>query len=260
MSTDAISEQEATEPLPGTPGQAEFFSLADLKDQPHLVERAKEFRHTGKISGKDDLVVHAILRLAVAGVPSITIARRLKVSPNTVRAIVNLHAGNDSQELEQVKKAQAARMAELVALSQEHLIDRLIAGKVPDAVANAVMGTAADKLAILTGQPTQILSVKRGASPEELEAELREILARTAIPVVAAVDEQSTAHRSNAEESSGLEQFDTAFDTTEAPPRHHLAPPGADADPAVEQAPDPPGGGSPSSNRSPTMDRLPDPV
>lgn len=173
--------------------QIAMFSPEDLPDQPQLVEAAKEYRHTGKITRKNDLLVEEMIKLHALGVSDATISRRLHVSRNTVAAILRPEHQEDklemSQKMEQVKERATSKLMELVALSVDNLIERVADRKVPDIVLNAIMGTGLDKIAGLTGQATQVIQVKRGPDQDDVLAYIQSLKAAAG---TVTVDNEST--------------------------------------------------------------------
>jgi len=133
--------------------------LFAMPEQPHLVEKAKEFVHTGKITGKDGELCAAIVEAYASGLFSIrAISARLHVGRETVRTILRL--AENGGKLGQAKQRVSAKMARAIETSLDVFMEKLDADKVPINVLPIAIGVFSDKKAMLDGDPTARLDVQ----------------------------------------------------------------------------------------------------
>lgn len=130
-------------PLPGE--QAELFGPGQIPEQPELVRACKEYLHTGKIIMRDRVRCEAVMSAILAGVPITTVMRTFGIGYSSVRRIeADMEAAG---KLETLKQRVQRQLLQSGALANEHLIGRLVDGKLPDNVAAVFLGISLQRAA-----------------------------------------------------------------------------------------------------------------
>jgi hypothetical protein len=138
----------------------------EMPDQPALVDRVREFLHTGVRVLPDVERVEGILRDLCSGLSQRQVASRWAVSRNTIRAVVAVC--EQSGRMVGTKARLADDMMDIARLACENLREKLEDDAVADKVLPIVMGVAVDKALLLTGQATAITETRKAVSREDV--------------------------------------------------------------------------------------------
>lgn len=179
--------------------QAEMFPELGLLEASREWEPGKVPERTGKILLKDwercERVVDRILR----GESQRDIAEAEKISRNSLRVIVeNLTARG---KLEPLKKRLSRRLGHIAEALSEDLLRDAESGALPANVKPIALGIVLDKKALLDGEPSQIVEVRRELSVEALEKVYLEAAKRAEARTI---DIESSVLAGNAEEIGGV--------------------------------------------------------
>jgi len=154
MSTEITS-------LSAPPPQAVFFDELDLPIREDVVRFAEGYdrvHYTAKILGKDDEFCAAVCELVLLGVSERAIARRMRMSRRSVKAVTRVF--EERGKLAPLKERLSAKMADLIELGLDVLRDKLERDQVPANVLPIVIGVLSDKKALLDGDPTARLDIE----------------------------------------------------------------------------------------------------
>lgn len=131
-----MGEDHAIDTLPGD--QCELFGPGDIPEQPEMVKACKQYLHTGKIILKDRQRCEDVMSALLAGIPVTTVMKTFSIGYQSIRRIQE--ELERTGKLESLKQREHRQLMQLGSLAKEHLISRLIDGKIQDNVAAVVMG------------------------------------------------------------------------------------------------------------------------
>jgi len=178
--------------------QPALFSPGQFPDAPVLVEAAKRFLHSGKITCKNEEFASLIVSTYLASGSLRRTARRLSVSPNTVKGV--LAEFEKAGKLDALKQRLSEKLGIGVELATDLLNEKLEEGSVPANVLPIVIGVLTEKKELLDGNATQRVESTR-AEPLDATAVL-EYLKRKQI-AAPAIDVQSTVLRAEPQQLEG---------------------------------------------------------
>lgn len=155
-------------------------------DEPQLVERAKEYLHTGKVALKDQPRCLAICAAVVSGVPYRLVMREFQVGFETIKQVYKVF--ESTGKLRTVKEDLRLGWEEICRLAQWRLKDKLVTDGIPSNVLPMLAGIATDKVRDLTGLEEGLgLPKEAGLEVEEIVVRLRRVKEK-----LASVDVSST--------------------------------------------------------------------
>jgi hypothetical protein len=190
--------RKAKAPEPTEQLQPALFSPGQLPDSPVLIEAAKQFIHSGKITCKNEEFASLIVSTYLASGSLRRTAKRLSVSPNTVKGV--LAEFEKVGKLDALKQRLSEKLGLGVELATDLLNEKLEEGSVPANVLPIVIGVLTEKKELLDGNATQRVESTRA---EPLDASgLLEYLKRKQI-AAPAIDVQSTVSRTEPKELEG---------------------------------------------------------
>lgn len=147
--------------------QPALFAIDELPDLPGLIEGAKQFVHSGKITCKNEERAAAIAQAFLETGSCLGVARRFHCSPHTVNAVLEVLTANG--KLDDIKQRLSKTLGILAAVCADAAVELVVAGKCPANVLPITMGVSLDKKAMLDGDVTQRIAVE-AAAPVDLEA------------------------------------------------------------------------------------------
>lgn len=204
-------------------------------EEPELVEKARDFLHTGRTSLRNDVRCHRICEAVLCGAPWRTICREFRVGHHTIQAIVRHY--EESGKLVTLQKRLAGLWSDVALLGAWRLREKLAEDKVPVNVLGMVSGIATDKMLLLTGQATERIEQKRTVEVPDLEAawaRLQAVRSRVIdVESAAPGESEAPAILQNQAKSAGPPGLDTGLDTPGQAPEAAIAP-------AIEGSPAPP--------------------
>lgn len=132
--------------------QPALFQVQDMPALPALVEAAKRFIHSGKVTCKDEERAQSIAQAYLECGRILTVARRFAISPNTVHAVLGVL--ESAGKLDDLKQRVSKSLGLLAEVSAERSIELVLEGKCPPNVLPIMMGVSLDKKALLDGEAT----------------------------------------------------------------------------------------------------------
>lgn len=164
---------EAAEPKPSEENQPSLFPVGLLPDDAKLTAAAKVFLHSGKITCKDEERAAAIAERFLQCGLILPVARFFHVSPNTVRAVVQVM--EESGKLDDLKQRLSTKLGLLAEVSVERAAEMISANQVPANVLPIMLGVAIDKKELLDGNATSRVAHEftRPLGVEDVAAYLR---------------------------------------------------------------------------------------
>lgn len=204
-----------TPPLPEQPPpvfasamQLYLLDEVDLPVAPKVVEGAKRWVHTGRTTCRDEEMAVEIAELVLRGVSDRAIGRHLRVSRNTVRAVMDVLEADG--KLEPLKRRLSRKLGVLVERCLDEYDRQLALGKIPGATValhSAIFATKKGELdqdPELTGRP-----VVAQISAQDLHARIADARRRLGV----SPDSQSGGQATQPVAIEGTIILDTALDT-----------------------------------------------
>lgn len=174
---------------PNAPREQRELELSLPRDLA-MEQEAESWRCTGaRIFSKSE-VVEGILSDLLLGHGERRTAKRWGVSRESLRVVKK--AAEAQGVLRPLKERLVAKIGQLAELSTERILEAIEDGEIHPNFMNQVFGTSVDKLQILTGGPTEIVSHKKEASRDEIEAGVRAFLGGLAEVEAKPVDSESS--------------------------------------------------------------------
>lgn len=186
----------------------QVFLFENWPERPSLVERVKDYVHTGKSLLKDPERCYEVIAAILNGASPRAVAAHFHVGRETLTATFRVL--EESGKLGPFKQRLAADWRETVSLAQWRIQEALVRGEMPLQVLPALAGIATDKIELLTH-----------SMPEETGQKTIEITSRTVLDAfrrVCAGDAASDVAHRNAFESNGHLVSDTVCDTSTTAP------------------------------------------
>lgn len=181
----------------------QVFLFENWPEQPSLVERVREYVHTGKSLLKDPERCYEVISAILNGASPRAVAAHFHVGRETLTATYRVL--EDGGKLGPFKQRLAAEWRETAMLAQWRMQEALIRGEMPLQVLPALGGIATDKVELLTH-----------SMPEEGAQKTIEITSRTVLEAmrkVRAGDSASDGNKRNALTCNGSNSSDTDGDT-----------------------------------------------
>ncbi len=157
----------AKPPEPAISTQPALFEPEQMPSQAQLLEGAKSYVHTGRTTCKDEERAEALVTAYIESHSLLSVARRFHVSPNTVKAVLEVFEA--AGKLDDLKQRVARKLGTVAELCADASIEMLLAGKVPANVLPIMEGVAIEKKALLEGEATSRIEAAVLA-PVDLEA------------------------------------------------------------------------------------------
>lgn len=180
------------------------FLFENWPERPALVERVREYVHTGKSLLKDPERCYEVISAILNGASPRAVAAHFHVGRETLRETYRVL--EDGGKLGPFKQRLAAEWRETAMLAQWRMQEALIRGEMPLQVLPALGGIATDKVELLTH-----------SMPEEGEQKTIEITSRTVLEAmrrVRAGDFASDGPQRKALIGNGSTDSDTDGDTS----------------------------------------------
>jgi len=175
--------------------QPPLFSADALPTVPALIEGAKQFVHSGKVTCKDEERAAAIAQAYLEVGQILPVAKRFQVSPHTVHAVIRVLEA--AGKLDDIKQRVSRNLGLLAEVSSERAIEMVAEGKCPANVLPINVGVALDKKALLDGDPTQRIEATV-AAPLGVQDVVSYLLSKGLTPP--AIDVESTVQPTKPEE------------------------------------------------------------
>lgn len=139
--------------------------FADWPEQPALVEKVKDYCHSGRIATRDDARCEEIMRAVLTGESDRSVARRYQVARETIKAI--RAEFEKAGKLRPLKERIVDELVSTAALALDNSIEMLEAKRVPPNVLPIMVGVYLDKAQGLMGLGEGKTAAKEGGPPAE---------------------------------------------------------------------------------------------
>jgi hypothetical protein len=183
----------------------QVFLFENWPEQPSLVDRVKEYVHTGKRLLKDADRCYAVIAAILNGASPRAVANHFHVGRETLTAAYRVL--EEGGKLGPFKQRLASEWRETAMLAQWRMQEALVRGEMPLQVLPALGGIATDKIELLTH-----------SMPEEERQKTIDVTSRTVLDAmrrVSAGDAASDAPSRNVLSDSISSAPDTSCDTPE---------------------------------------------
>lgn len=151
----------------------QVFLFEHYPEQPRLLERIKEFNHTGKQLVNDPERCRDVIEAILNGASLRAVARQFHVGRETLTAAFRLL--EESGRLRPFKERLAAEWLETVQLTQWRIQEALVNGEMPLQVLPALAGIGTDKVLLLTHSlPAETAQKTIELSPEAVAQAVRD--------------------------------------------------------------------------------------